>query len=83
MGVQHWDLEEGTVCSFFLVVLVVLVSASLLEAATMFESAKKVQLPGLLLDPAVSSEGLSLNHTKGGKSIKNILRPLHSKGIKS
>ena len=53
MGVQHWDLEEGTVCSFFSVVLVVLVSA------IMFESAKKVQLPGLLLDPAVSSEGLS------------------------
>ena len=44
---------------FFSVVLVVLVSASLFEAATMFESAKKVQLPGLLLDPAVSSEGLS------------------------
>ena len=43
VDVQHWDPEEGTVCPFGLEVQVVVVSASLLVVATMFEWAKRVQ----------------------------------------
>ena len=59
VGAPHWDPEEGTVWSFFFVILGVLVLASLLVVATMFESAKRAQLANLSLDPAVSSEGFS------------------------
>ena len=59
MGAPHWDPEGDTVWSFFLVILGVLVLASLLVVATVFESAKRAQLASLSLDPAVSSEGFS------------------------